>query len=707
MKRSVLKKVLSCLSAAAIISSFAVSVNADADTLRINNGANLAGYVMKGAKVKMSVSGVPSGTAKVKWYTGLNGRDKTQVAESYESDGTCWVDVPSEKRYIFAEALDAEGNILAEGDTSMAYGTDFDVQESILSENFDDGYAWHGYQWIVSDADRSYKTLTTGGRIGVTYGNPEDAADPAGKNGNCMKLTDSYFNYIELVRGNVNYPYTLDTNSIYVLESDMWFDDLSDRSLTKVTYQDSSQAAAGHTDGRDSVAITLSNGSFEFYGNTIPAETGKWYNIKYVYDAINGQLTALINNQYLGLAAGVDMVTWGRLTYVNCKTSNMYLDNLKITKYAPAVSLAEANRQLTASAAEGDVSIWRSLDGVTYKKAANGTSYTAEELPYKQYFAARTYNGGSYSQSKVVEIPAFSQVTTKKVYYDYNFDNSASIEDYGFAVEGNAEKISVKDGKMVISEPASDTLAVYYLTKSANELNGLDNGIIYTEADMQLSNNWRARYMFRLQYSYDSSLSNLGSVRAMVNGTSNIQIVYTDAEKAEKTIDTGISWGDQVHYKVAVDVDNNTVTITMNDKSFTINDLGNIGFLKDIGYGSYADGIVTVDNVSCYKYEKSDITQKFGFAEKSYLYSSSDDNNVENGMIIAAVVTNDDKAKDYVSYAAVYDENGNLAEVARSKVTMSSGDYAQKNYRFENEYPENRIKIFSWDSSMVPVLTVE
>lgn len=695
------QKVVSCVSAAAMMAAMAFSVQA-AETLGISNGADLAGYAINGTKVKMSVT-APSGTAKIKWYMGLDSKTKTLIREVDGSQDTFWVDLQREKKYIFAEALDADGNIIASGDRSMQYGSDLTKTEEIISVNFDEaeGYGWYGHQNII-DKNTNYVRSSTSGKIGVSYGNPITVADPLSVNGTCMKLNGGDFNYIEAANNTINYGYTLDKNSIYVFESDMMFEDLSDRNLTKVTYQDAAQAAAGNTAGRDSVAITLSNGSFEFYGNTIPAETNKWYNVKYVYDAINGQLTALVDNQYLGLAAGVDMTTWGRLSYVESKTT-MYLDNLKLTRYAPSATIAKDGLKLTATHGS---QIWRSLDGIVYKKVSDNSEFTAEALPYPQYFVSRVYDGDKYTQSQTVVVDATYQQAEKTTYFDYDF-SSSNPADYNFTYS-DSSKISVADGKLVIAPTAS---AMYELTDTMGDLKGLDSGVIYVEADISL-NDWRNNNIFRLRYLRDlAAWGNYDEVyvecAANDYGTSGTLFIrYIDADGNNQKIDTGISYTTPVHYQAAVDVNNNVITLTMNGQEFKLNNLRNIRFLYSVTFGSYGNTTATVDNAKCYKYNMKNIDIKFGFAEKSYLYASDSGNNIESGMSIASVITNDGDTKSFVSYAAAYDENGNLAEVRKGNTTIS-GDYVIRNFRFVGEYPENKIKIFSWNDKLQPVLPLE
>lgn len=696
-----LKKSVSCLSAAAMLASMAFSAHA-AGTLDISNGADIAGYAINGAKVKMSATNTPENTAKIKWYIGLDNKSKTLIREIDGSEDTFWADLQSEKMYIFAEALDADGNVLAANDRSMQYGTNLNTVENIFSVNFDEGYGWYGHQTII-DKNQNYIRSSTQGKIGVSYGAPTTVPDPAGINGTCMKLEDGDFNYIEAANNSTKYEYTLDRSSIYVLESDMMFEDLSDRKLTKVTYQDSNQAAEGNKeDGRDSVAVNLSDGNFEFYGNTIPAETNKWYNVKYVYDAINSQLTALVDNKYLGLAAGVDMAVWGRLSFVENRTT-MYLDNIKLTRFVPSATITKEGSNLIA---DSGASVWRSLDGIIYKKVSDDPEFTFEELPYPQYFVSRIYDGDEFTQSQAVIVNAAYQRTEKKTYFDYDF-SSSDLSDYDFTYSDKS-KFSVNNDKLVIAPTAS---AIYQLTTSTGDLKGLDGGVIYVEADISL-NDWRNNNIFRLCYLRDlSSWSNSDDVYVECAGGDygtggTLFIWYTDTDGNKQKIDTGISYSETVHYKAAVDVDSNTITLTMNNKEFKLDKLRNIRFLYSVTFGSYGNTTATVDNTKCYKYENKDIDIKFGFSEKSYLCASDRNNNISSGMSIVTVITNDSDTKSFVSYAAAYDENGRLAEVVKSNTTIS-GDYIIKNFKFTNEYPDNRIKLFSWNNKLSPVLPVE
>lgn len=708
-KAMIFKKLVSLAAAASMILSMGIAGVSAAD-MRIRNGADIAGYVMLGAKTKLEVSGAPEGTAKIRWYTGLSTRDKALAAEVDGSTGTFWLDVQKSKKYIFAEAVDADGNILAETDTSLRYGVEFKETQSLFSVNFDEGldYGWHGYQNIV-DANRNYVQTAGGGRIGVIMGNPADVTDPLGKNGKCMKLEGYGFDAIEAANRTFNYAFDTDGKSIYVLEADMQFEDLGDRRLIKVTHQDAAQAASGNTgDGRDSVAITLSGGSFEFYGNTLPAETGKWYNVKYVYDAAHKQLTGLVDNQYLGTAAGVDMTKLGRLSLVDSNTGVMYLDNLKWTKYEPAVQLSVSDLTLTASASDGsDVSIWRSLDGDTFYEYTDAETAAVEALPYPQYFVARGYKDGSFTQSERVDAAAFSAVTAKRTYLDCDFENGYAID--GGSLTKNGEKVlelgginTLENGALKQTKGAN---AAHHLVDTMGALNGTDSGVITVESDIELSD-WRNNAYISVIFLKDlSAWSNNHSIYLNCDGGNGINIKYTDAAGAEQTIQTGISWSGQKHYKIDADVDNNKVTVTIDGNKFEITDIANIRFVYAAQFAadSYAQ---TVDNVEIYKYEKQAIAHNAEVAEKHYLLSSDGNSDVASGAAVILELTNDSSAKSFTLFAAAYNEDGSLAEIGKRAVELGENGAGNYSFRFSKEYAPDKIKVFSWDAALKSVLPI-
>lgn len=708
-KAMIFKRLVSLAAAASMILSMGIAGVSAAD-MRIRNGADIAGYVMLGAKTKLEVSGAPEGTAKIRWYTGLSTRDKALAAEVDGSTGTFWLDVQKSKKYIFAEAVDADGNILAETDTSLRYGVEFKETQSLFSVNFDEGldYGWHGYQNIV-DANRNYVQTAGGGRIGVIMGNPADVTDPLGKNGKCMKLEGYGFDAIEAANRTFNYAFDTDGKSIYVLEADMQFKDLGDRRLIKVTHQDAAQAASGNTgDGRDSEAITLSGGSFEFYGNTLPAETGKWYNVKYVYDAAHKQLTGLVDNQYLGTAAGVDMTKLGRLSLVDSNTGVMYLDNLKWTKYEPAVQLSVSDLTLTASASDGsDVSIWRSLDGNTFYKYSDAETAAVEALPYPQYFVARGYKDGSFTQSERVDIAAFSAVTAKRTYLDCDFESGYAID--GGSLTKNGEKVlelgginTLENGALKQTKGAN---AAHHLVDTMGALNGTDSGVITVESDIELSD-WRNNAYISVIFLKDlSAWSNNHSIYLNCDGGNGINIKYTDAAGAEQTIQTGISWSGQKHYKIDADVDNNKVTVTIDGNKFEITDIANIRFVYAAQFAadSYAQ---TVDNVEIYKYEKQAIAHNAKVAEKHYLLSSDGNSDVASGAAVILELTNDSSAKSFTLFAAAYNEDGSLAEIGKRAVELGENGAGNYSFRFSKEYAPEKIKVFSWDAALKSVLPI-
>lgn len=713
------KRVISCIAAAAMLASMTFTVQA-AGTLRINNGAGIEGYSINGSKVKMSVADAPDGTAKIRWYMGIDSATKELVREVEGSDGTFWADLQPEKKYIFAEALDAAGNVLAANDNSMQYGSDLKTAENIFSIDFEGEYKWYGFQTITNGDGKNgnpsdYYRSSNGGKVGVSYGNPTTVSDPTNDANNCMKLNNGNFNLTEAIgdsidykTGATTYKYTLDKSSIYVLEADMMFETLPTEKirLAKVTYQTQAQVDAGdNASGTDSVPIEFSDGSFDFYGNRIPAEPNRWYNVKYVYDAINGRLTALVDNQYLGLSAGFDMVKWGRLAFVEDQAT-MYLDNVKLTRYTPAATLAKDGTKLTANAGS---QIWRSVDGIIYKKVSDSSEFTMEELPYKQYFVSRAYNGDSFSQSQVIEVPGAYQKVEKTSYIDCDF-SSEDLDSFGCSYDpADKSKFSIKDGKLVITGLGN---ATYDISDS-----GLNSGTVYVEADVVL-NNWRNYNVFTIGYLYQAGWKseNINELSVQCSAYDydmggNLFITYTDTNGETQRINTGMSYRTQVHYKAAVDFDKKVITLTMNGKEFVIDDLRGLYTFYFVRLGSYQvpngeDTVSTVDNVECYKYETKDVALDFGFAEKSYLRASDKTNNIASGMTISTVITNDADPKSFVSYAAAYNADGTLAEVRKSN-TAISGDSVVKNFRFANEYQDSQIKLFSWDDNFKPVLSAE
>ncbi len=710
-KARIFKRLVSFAAAASMILSMGIAGVSAAD-MRIRNGADIAGYVMLGAKTKLEVSGAPEGTAKIRWYTGLSTRDKALAAEVDGSTGTFLLDVQKSKKYIFAEAIDADGNILAETDTSLRYGVEFKETQSLFSVNFDEGldYGWHGQQFIVDDdPNHNYVRTASNGRIGVISGNPADVTDPLGKNGNCMKLEGYGFDAIEAANRTFNYAFDTDGKSIYVLEADMQFEDLTDRKLIRVTYQDTAQAASGNTgDGRESVAITLSGGNFEFYANTLPAETGKWYNVKYVYDAAHKRLTGLVDNQYLGTAAGVDMTKLGRLSLVNSNTGVMYLDNLKWTKYEPAVQLSVSDLALTASASDGsDVSIWRSLDGDTFYKYTDAETAAVEALPYPQYFVARGYKDGSFTQSERVDFAAFSEVTAKRTYLDCDFENGYAID--GGSLTKNGEKVFTVSGTNTIEngvlKQERGAVAAHHLVDSMADLKGTDSGVITVESDIELSD-WRNNAYISVIFLKDQSAwENNHSIYLNCDGGNGINIKYTDAAGAEQTIQTGISWSGQKHYKIDADVDNNKVTVTIDGNKFEITDIANIRFVYAAQFAadSYAQ---TVDNVEIYKYEKQAIVHNAEVAEKHYLLSSDGNSDVASGAAVILELTNDSSAKNFTLFAAAYNEDGSLAEIGKRAVDLGENGAGNYSFRFSKEYAPEKIKVFSWDAALKSVLPI-
>ena len=709
-KAMIFKRLVSFAAAASMILSMGIAGVSAAD-MRIKNGADIAGYVMLGAKTKLEVSGAPEGTAKIRWYTGLSTRDKALAAEVDGSTGTFLLDVQKSKKYIFAEAIDANGNILAETDTSLRYGVEFKETQSLFSVNFDEGkgYGWHGYQHIVDDPNHNYVRTASNGKIGVSFGNPADVTDPLGKNGNCMKLEGGDFNNIEAADNTAFYAFDTDGKSIYVLEADMQFEDLGDRRLIKVTHQDAAQAASGNTgDGRDSVAITLSGGSFEFYGNTLPAETGKWYNVKYVYDAAHKQLTGLVDNQYLGTAAGVDMTKLGRLSLVDSNTGVMYLDNLKWTKYEPAVQLSVSDLTLTASASDGsDVSIWRSLDGNTFYKYTDAETAAVEALPYPQYFVARGYKDGGFTQSERVDVAAFSAVTAKRTYLDCDFESGYAID--GGSLTKNGEKVFKVSGTNTIEngvlKQERGAVAAHHLVDSMAYLKGTDSGVITVESDIELSD-WRNNAYISVIFLKDlSAWSNNHSIYLNCDGGNGINIKYTDAAGAEQTIQTGISWSGQKHYKIDADVDNNKVTVTIDGNKFEITDIANIRFVYAAQFAadSYAQ---TVDNVEIYKYEKQAIAHNAEVAEKHDLLSSDGNSDVASGAAVILELTNDSSAKSFTLFAAAYNEDGSLAEIGKRAVELGENGAGNYSFRFSKEYAPEKIKVLSWDAALKSVLPI-
>ena len=710
-KAMIFKKLVSLAAAASMILSMGIAGVSAAD-MRIKNGADIAGYVMLGAKTKLEVSGAPEGTAKIRWYTGLSTRDKALAAEVDGSTGTFLLDVQKSKKYIFAEAIDANGNILAETDTSLRYGVEFKETQSLFSVNFDEGldYGWHGYQNIV-DANRNYVQTAGGGRIGVIMGNPADVTDPLGKNGKCMKLEGYGFDAIEAANRTFNYAFDTDGKSIYVLEADMQFEDLGDRKLIKVTHQDAAQAASGNTgDGRDSVAITLSGGSFEFYGNTLPAETGKWYNVKYVYDAAHKQLTGLVDNQYLGTAAGVDMTKLGRLSLVDSNTGVMYLDNLKWTKYEPAVQLSVSDLTLTASASDGsDVSIWRSLDGNTFYKYTDAETAAVEALPYPQYFVARGYKDGGFTQSERVDVAAFSAVTAKRTYLDCDFENGYAID--GGSLTKNGEKVFTVSGTNTIEngvlKQAVGASATHEIVESMRDLKGTDSGVITIEADIA-NVDWGNRDYVSVRFFKDlSSWSNYHDLCLYDTGGSGININYTDNNGNSKTRATGIKYAANVskHYKIDIDADNNKVTVTIDGQSFEITDIENISFVYFLQLQA-AWKAQTVDNVEIYKYEKQAIAHNAKVAEKHYLLSSDGNSDVASGAAVILELTNDSSTKSFTLFAAAYNEDGSLAEIGKRAVELGENGAGNYSFRFSKEYAPEKIKVFSWDAALKSVLPI-
>ena len=708
-KARIFKRLVSLAAAASMILSMGIAGVSAAD-MRIKNGADIAGYVMLGAKTKLEVSGAPEGTAKIRWYTGLSTRDKALAAEVDGSTGTFLLDVQKSKKYIFAEAIDANGNILAETDTSLRYGVEFKETQSLFSVNFDEGkgYGWKGHQYIVN-ASENYVQTAGGGRIGVIMGNPADVTDPLGKNGKCMKLEGYGFDAIEAANRTFNYAFDTDGKSIYVLEADMQFEDLTDRKLIKVTHQDAAQAASGNTgDGRHSVAITLSGGSFEFYGNMLPAETGKWYNVKYVYDAAHKQLTGLVDNQYLGTAAGVDMTKLGRLSLVDSNTGVMYLDNLKWTKYEPAVQLSVSDLTLTASASDGsDVSIWRSLDGDTFYKYTDAETAAVEALPYPQYFVARGYKDGSFTQSERIDAAAFSEVTANRTYLDCDFENGYAID--GDRLTKNGEKVFTVSGTNTIEngvlKQERGAVAAHHLVDSMAYLKETDSGVITVESDIELSD-WRNNAYISVIFLKDQSAwENNHSIYLNCDGGNGINIKYTDAAGAEQTIQTGISWSGQKHYKIDADVDNNKVTVTIDGNKFEITDIANIRFVYAAQFAadSYAQ---TVDNVEIYKYEKQAIAHNAEVAEKHYLLSSDGNSDVASGAAVILELTNDSSAKNFTLFAAAYNEDGSLAEIGKRAVDLGENGAGNYSFRFSKEYAPEKIKVFSWDAALKSVLPI-
>lgn len=710
-KARIFKRLVSFAAAASMILSMGIAGVSAAD-MRIKNGADIAGYVMLGAKTKLEVSGAPEGTAKIRWYTGLSTRDKALAAEVDGSTGTFLLDVQKSKKYIFAEAIDANGNILAETDTSLRYGVEFKETQSLFSVNFDEGldYGWHGYQNIV-DANRNYVQTAGGGRIGVIMGNPADVTDPLGKNGKCMKLEGYGFDAIEAANRTFNYAFDTDGKSIYVLEADMQFEDLGDRRLIKVTHQDAAQAASGNTgDGRDSVAITLSGGSFEFYGNTLPAETGKWYNVKYVYDAAHKQLTGLVDNQYLGTAAGVDMTKLGRLSLVDSNTGGMYLDNLKWTKYEPAVQLSVSDLTLTASASDGsDVSIWRSLDGDTFYKYTDAETAAVEALPYPQYFVARGYKDGGFTQSERVDAAAFSAVTAKRTYLDCDFENGYAID--GGSLTKNGEKVFTVSGTNTIEngvlKQAVGATAIHEIVESMGDLKGTDSGVITIEADITNAD-WRNSRYVSVKFLKDlNSWSNNHDLYLDAEGGDGIIINYMDNNGASKKLNTGIMYSanESKHYKIDIDADNNKVTVTIDRQSFEITDIENIRFVYLLQLHA-SRNTQTVDNVEIYKYEKQAIAHNAEVAEKHYLLSSDGNSDVASGAAVILELTNDSSAKSFTLFAAAYNEDGSLAEIGKRAVELGENGAGNYSFRFSKEYAPDKIKVFSWDAALKSVLPI-
>lgn len=704
-----IRKAVSAIAALSMILSLGI-VGASAASMRISDGADIAGYVMLGAKTKLEVNGAPSGTAKIRWYTGLSSRDKVLVGEVEGSTGTILLDVQNSKKYIFAEALDADGNILEQTDRSVRYGVEFKETQSIFNVTFDDGFKWNGTQYLQNASGADYRHAA-GGRISVSMGNPGDVNDPLNNNNKCMMLTaGGDLNYIEAASERVDYAYETDGKSIYVLEADMQFKDLTDRGLIKVTCQDAGHVAAGSADGRDSEPIMLSNGSFNFYGNTIKAETDKWYNVKYVYDAAHKQLTALIDNVYLGTAAGVDMTKLGRLSLVNSNNGVMYLDNLKWTKYEPAVQLSLSGSALAAAAADDLVpSIWRSLDGDTFYKYADGTSAEVQTLPYAQFFVARGYKDGGFTQSERIDVAAATDISAKRTYLDCDFGDGYEVS--GDSLNKNGEKVFSLSGTNTLEngelKQAVPSTALHEIVTSMGDLKGTDSGVVTIEADIRNAD-WRNEYFMTVRF-----LKNLSGwdynhdLYMHAEGGDGIIIYYTDQNGDAKSVKTGIKYSsnESKHYKLDIDVDKQQVTVTIDGQSFVISDIAPIRFVNYLQFHANMK-VQMIDNVQIYKYETQTIEHRAEIAEKHYLLSSAGEVDIANGSSVILEVTNDGSEKSFTLFAAAYNEDGSLAEVGKRAVNLGANGAGTYSFRFSKEYAPENVKVFSWDAALTSVLPI-
>lgn len=577
----------------------------------------------------------------------------------------------------------AADNIVHNGEHLAAKSEFFNV-------NFD------GMKWAAVADGRVFLYNAGGGMVySATGGNRIQSDANAkisedGKSGDCAELAAGVKTAVaELGALKIN------SGSTYVFEADCRFTDQAE--ITSVL---SVRATTGWV---ANWGATIKENKVWFGGKSVDAAPGEWHNIKMIFDA-DSNLTCTVDGvSVYGQPLKVVCAAFDKTNIASPANGTIYMDNLRVTEYAPnlSISSAAAGKKVIAGTkadvipsalnSEGlTVSVYSSTNGVDYTKVGDGAQEITVKA-YTQYFAARAYdeNGEFAGQSAPIKIEGYNSAVDSVV-LDVNFDDgdTSSVQMTGTTLETPLGQESPYL-KLETSPAYVRTTSVWRIG-SGRTVAGwkyyLEDG----------STQYRSNSMMVIDYATDPNDINAGetAIRIYMQGTVKIEI-----GSSANTIDTGFAAQTNHWYDVqaVIDIDAQKIQLYLDGKFVYECDAPNIKLLRYVQTDKNVSGASYVDDIKIYK-EAAGIP--------AFAVSAIETDINGTAAIIRPIITNDAQPRSFNCYAAVYDLQTNaLLGIKSQKAELAAGETAAYDFSFAAEDIERGyIKLMFWNEDMQPVL---
>lgn len=682
-----------CTKAAALLAAVAVAMPTSAfaaNTMKFDTG-DLGGIVPAGAKYPLFVSGAPSGSAKIEYWT-----ENGKIGEIEPSGRVEWL-APQRNTAVTAKAIDADGAVLAQKTFPFKAGVALDETVKFWDINFTGTEFSDSNNWLVWQGTTSLVySLEGGNRLGRAGAATVETAD-----GNSYVRLSKNGQLNQIEAGALSL-----ADGVVEFSADIYIDNKDGAALSS-----GSTLASFVADGSwRSYGMTIGSAGIGWTGNTVTAAANEWHNIKYIYDGLNNALTCLVDGTYLGKSAGVQYGTINRFDIENPLDCDLLVDNIRVTKYVPRLTLSVSDENpiigaqvgLTAKANTpvAEIKYFLALDNLHFEEIDGKVNGEA----YKQYIMAEGYDedGKFVAASQIAELSAVNKKadTYMKVDFEGAYENNVFFDASGnnARLDGAESSIaSIGGGKALM------------LKTTTEKWNQFVNEAVYRKS---------GRYTIDMRYMVSAGSVQWGSNSVLLinyfnaaGGLSALNITDHLGNFCEDRVNITVDGspvaeecGRWYNIRAVVDTDAKTIEVYLDGKLLLKKENLDMVQLHSVNTVRKENGETYIDDV--HVYQVSDYTPEFKLAKKKTVIDGS------RVTHIAVFTNNVNSKKEFTLIRAIYDNDGRLTGVRSDGVSLSPSNAEKSKSAFQymtydvDEVLNKKVKLMCWDGELGQMLPV-